>query len=467
MRIGVACFARPTFDVPYAQDKARAAMAMVRAGGVEIVGDDQLLMDEAAARARLDMFTDTALDGVLVIQASFSDAVMSRILGETVTVPIVFWAFPEPRTGGRLRLNAFCGINLALHALSRIGRAASTLYGDPDQPLAATALAALLNRAPAVPATRAANDLDPLAGEQVVQALNGQRIGLVGEHQAGFDTCAFDARALADRHGMTVAPITVRDMIDRARAVPVDQVAVTAAETRARLDNLDEMEPEATDKALRSYLALRGWADEAALGGLAVRCWPETFTEYGCAVCGAMARLNQEQIPASCEADVPGAIGSMALQALSGTPALLVDIVDMDDASDTIVLWHCGLAPLDMCDPSVKPKAQIHSNRRKPLLHEFPLKPGVVTFARVSEAFGSSKLVIGTGSMQTAPPSFTGTSGVLRPTAGAAVMCARLLAAGLEHHVSITYGDVRAGLESWAYRIGLPVLDLDAVEDAA
>jgi hypothetical protein len=37
------------------------------------------------------------------------------------TTPIAIWAVPEPRIGGRLRLNAYCGLNLAAHAHGRAG----------------------------------------------------------------------------------------------------------------------------------------------------------------------------------------------------------------------------------------------------------------------------------------------------------------------------------------------------------
>ena len=60
------------------------------------------------------------------------------------------------------------------------------------------------------------------------------------------------------------------------------------------------------------------------------------------------------------------------------------------------------------------PRGTIHSNRQLPLLMEFPLKPGRVTVARLSEATGELRLVIGTGEMVQAPPAFTGTTGVLR-----------------------------------------------------
>ena len=67
-----------------------------------------------------------------------------------------------------------------------------------------------------------------------------------------------------------------------------------------------------------------------------------------------------------------------------------------------------------MADEEATPTATIHTNRKMPLLYEFPLKPGRVTFVRLSQAKGRETMVIGTGEMLRRPMAFTGTSGVVR-----------------------------------------------------
>ena len=146
-----------------------------------------------------------------------------------------------------------------------------------------------------------------------------------------------------------------------------------------------------------------------------MRCWPEFFTELGCAACGAMSMLTDAMTPCSCEADVNGTVTQLILQWLSGEQAFGTDVVGFDMARDEAVVWHCGLAPLSMADPTVQPRGTIHSNRKLPLLMEFPLKPGRVTIARLTQSGnGAYRLVVGGGEMLRAPMSFTGTSGVLR-----------------------------------------------------
>jgi hypothetical protein len=80
--------------------------------------------------------------------------------------------------------------------------------------------------------------------------------------------------------------------------------------------------------------------------------------------------------------------------------------------------------------------------------------------ARLSEATGDYRLVVGGGEMLRAPMSFSGTSGVLRFDRPATEVLDRLLGEGLEHHVSLTYGDHVPALLALAKMLDLPVLCL-------
>jgi L-fucose isomerase-like protein len=153
------------------------------------------------------------------------------------------------------------------------------------------------------------------------------------------------------------------------------------------------------------------------------------------------------------------------LQAISGETAFITDLVSIDAESDTGVLWHCGLAPVSMADPDVPVKATVHSNRKLPLLFEFPLKPGRVTLTRLHrfpEGAGQAgyRLVIGGGEMVQAPISFGGTNGVVRFDRPAEQVFDTVMNEGLEHHFCLTYGDFRRELAAFADLVGLPVLHL-------
>ena len=399
-------------------------------------------MDGAAIDACIAELAAADIDMILMLQSTFADSTMILQLARAIDAPLLMWALPEERVGGRLRINSFCGVNLAAHGLTRAGLRYETIYAAVNEE---AALQKLHNFA---------------ISARVKKRLAGTRIGRLGEHPDGFDTCRVNHEALKAQFGLEVAQFDLDSFFARARQAESARVDALATDLGDRLDGFAEMEREATRGTLGAYVALDELVNEEKLSGMAVRCWPEFFTDLGCSACGAMSLLSNALTPSSCEADVNGTITQLILQWISGEAAFGSDIVAFDADAEEAVLWHCGLAPLSMADPDLVPEATIHSNRQKPLLMQFPLKPGRVTVARLSEATGEFRLVIGGGEMLKAPPAFTGTSGTIRFDSGAAAVMDTILREGLEHHISLTYGDHQDALESLALMLDLPVLRL-------
>jgi L-fucose isomerase-like protein len=466
LRYGVAALARPTFDVPFAEDMKNRSFAALEAAGIEAVGPRELLFDRAAAeRAVVGISAAGPVDLLLILQVTFTDATMTVELARKAQVPLAIWALPEPRAGGRLRLNAYCGLNLAAHALGRAGATHGWLYAAPEDADVARQLRGLSR--PAGKAPTRARPVQTVAGDAAVRdadralaTLAGSTITVIGQHPEGFDTCEYDEPLLDRLAGMHVNTIPLGQLFDRARAADAGRVAGVRAAAAAEVRGLDEVDPDQLDRSFRVFCALEDVRRDSGARGLAVRCWPEMFTEYGCAACGPMAMMNQQRVPSACEADVNGSITQLLLQELADEPAWMADLVDITPADDTAVLWHCGLAPLSMRDPEVPAEATIHTNRRMPLLHQFPIKPGRITLARLSRARNEVKLMIAGAEVIRAPMAFTGCSGTIRFDRPAAEVHETIMQEGLEHHFALAYGDHKPALRAIAARWGLPLLEL-------
>lgn len=368
LTLGLVPLARTTFDIPLATDVLAQVRSRLAGAGLTLTGPASLIttLDEAQDAAR-ELATSPP-DLLLVLQATFANSTMVMSLAELVDAPLLLWAIPEDRTGGRLRLNSLCGVNLGTHALKRAGHPYHHLYAPPDDDQALKTIRTLA-----------------LAG-RVARRLRQARIGRIGENPAGFEPCSLDREVLQARFGLDIVQVTLPALFQSVRAVDPHEIDESLANLGGRVDGLAELDQSALHGTLGTYRALRQLAAREKLDGLAVRCWPEFFTELGCAACGAMSMLSDEQTPCSCEADVNGTITQLILQWISGEPAFGTDLVSVDVAEDVTVLWHCGLAPLTMADPTVRPRGTIHSNRRLPLLMEFPLKPGRVTLAQIGRA---------------------------------------------------------------------------------
>src|SRR5690606_11387942 len=137
-------------------------------------------------------------DLLLLLQASFADSSMAVLLAEAAharRVPVLLWAVPDAREGGRLRLNSLCGINPAGHALTLRGVPYDYLLAQPD----ADDAVAKVERLARVGRAR--------------RVLDQATIGLVGEHPAGFDTCAYDAGDLDALFGVRVRPVALAETL--------------------------------------------------------------------------------------------------------------------------------------------------------------------------------------------------------------------------------------------------------------
>lgn len=436
--------ARTTFDMQLAQANAALAQRTLQAAFADLHVVETLITDAETLTQAIEQLRAAPISLIVVFQATFADSSAVVALAEASRVPLLLWAAPEPATGGRLRTNALCGINLAAFALKRRGLPYVFCHAAPDSPEAIRL------------AQRAA------AAAEALLALRHAKIGVIGEHPQGFEPCAYDAERLRARFGVHVQPYALEDAFIAADRVPAERVTARYADLAAKLSNLTELNAVQVRGTLSFHEALRDHIAAERLHGVAVRCWPETFIKRDCAVCASSSLLCDDGIPATCEADVHGVLSGLILQGVGATATFGADMVAADPENNTLTFWHCGLAPLSMCAPNFVPRGALHSNRQRPLLMEFPLKAGRVTIARLTQAgdSGDYRLIVGTGEMLSAPMQFSGTSGVFRPDSGAAHALQVILQEGLDHHFTLAYGDFADALTLLADFAQLPIIRL-------
>ena len=132
IRIGFVPIARPTFDLDLAREMTARVHERICAIQYDVVGSQELVMDGEAVEVRIAELAAADIDMILMLQASFADSTMVLQLAKAIDAPLLMWALPEARVGGRLRINSFCGINLAAHGLQRAGLRYDYVYAAPD-----------------------------------------------------------------------------------------------------------------------------------------------------------------------------------------------------------------------------------------------------------------------------------------------------------------------------------------------
>ena len=457
--IGYLALARETFDVDFAESKFSEAKNLLKSITSEALGFNQLVTNDYIAKKALDFFAKNECDKIFLFQTTFTDAKFILNFAQDVKKPICIVSFPEPRTGGRLRLNSICGLNLGMHSLIKNNISPEFIIMEEDSKANKLSFSQFIESNKNSVKTLWKKATTDRNQSSFTDTVDMQKIGVIGTRPEGFDTCDYDSVEVKDKLNVSLIDIDLDDLFEESRNVNNSTIAATKKRIASYLEGTQELEQDEFDKSISIYHGLDSLKEKHNLDAFAIRCWPETFTEYGCASCGPMAMMNEKKVSCACEADVLGGISCNILNQINDRPSLLVDIVDVDKADNSLVFWHCGLAPISMAKEGTA-KSGIHSNRKKPLLHDFSLKAGEITIFRVSKARNKLQFFVLKGAVIDRPNSFSGTSGVISLGSDSAHKAEQMFKGGLEHHVAFTYGDISDQLVRLGNQMDIPTYTL-------
>ena len=457
--IGYLALARETFDVEYAESKFKIAKSLLLSLSPDAIGYENLITNDEDADSALSFFNSNDFEKIFLFQTTFTDAKFLLNFAKSIQKPICIVSFPEPRTGGRLRLNSICGLNLAMHSLIKNDITPDFVIMEEDDKANEMSFSNFIKSKNE--SKKIAWDIATIANinADFDYSIDKQTIGIIGTRPEGFDTCDYDSNEVTSKLNVSLVDLELEDLFDEAKDIEVETIVKTKSTVSSYLAGTEELVQEEFDKSLSIFHGLENLKDKHNLDAFAIRCWPETFTEYGCASCGPMAMMNEKKVSCACEADVLGGISCNILNQMNNNPSLLVDIVDVDKSDNSLVFWHCGLAPISMAKEGTA-RSGIHSNRKKPLLHDFSLKEGEITIFRVSKARGRLQFFVMKGQVLDRPNSFSGTSGVINLGENSAHKLEQMFKGGLEHHVAFTYGDISDKLIHFGQQMDIPTYTL-------
>ncbi|SMB97298.1 L-fucose isomerase [Thermanaeromonas toyohensis ToBE] len=440
IKLGLVMLGRPQFDISLAQQFWGRVKTALESWGIDnIVALEEPVTRPQQAISAAQKLQGKDLDAVLVVQGTFTDASLILNLTRDLALPLLIWAIKEEPTGERLRLNSFCGLNLAAHALTAAGRKFKGIYGEPDTPQVQREILAFIRAAAAI------------------RWLKGKKLGIVGQRPPGYYTSNFDEIGLYTTFGISVEYIPLFEVFSLADKINLEE---QEASLTSNLDGYKQVEAGAVQKSLQGYLALRRIAIDKALDALAIECWPDFMVTYGGAACFALGKLNDEGIVAACEADVNGAITMLLAHYWSDKATFLADLVVGDKEKNELIFWHCGGAPPSLIARNLKPVASVHPNRKVPLSLYFPLREGETTISRLSPGKdGRYRILLGKGIGLQTPLLFSGNTLLIRLERPVTSVLDTILSHGFEHHYIIAYGDL---IQEW--REFARLLDLEIVE---
>ena len=171
--------------------------------------------------------------------------------------------------------------------------------------------------------------------EAARRALAGKRIGILGHPSDWLISSVWDDAALQDRLGLTTDYMPMEDLLailkDPADAFDVPEVLPMAKDIRASFPG-----------AVQIYRALKAIVAERGYGAITLRCFDLLGTVHNTG-CYALAQLNSDGIPSSCEGDVSALLSMMIAHALTGCTGFQANPARIDVETGEMLFAHCTI----------------------------------------------------------------------------------------------------------------------------
>jgi L-fucose isomerase-like protein len=172
--------------------------------------------------------------------------------------------------------------------------------------------------------------------------LAGRRLGCVGAPSDWLVASLPTAAAVAGAWGVELVDVDLPEVLDAVRAVPAAETAPLIADLLGAADAVVEPAPADLQDAAAVLVALRAVFARHDLHACTVRCF-DLVTRLRTTGCYALSRLNDEDLIAGCEGDVPSTLTMMWLHALAGEVPFMANPQQVDVPGGRLWLSHCTI----------------------------------------------------------------------------------------------------------------------------
>ena len=424
IKLGFLCFAGEDFDYKAAGEIFASSKEKLTSLA-EITSHHTVVLRSEDLQATITKFQRQSLDCIVLQIGNFPNGRLVMKFIQNFDVPMIVWAVPEPKRQKDLKLNSFCGANMVTSTLYKLGKFYKFVYGGFDDEQVLKKLE------------------DFIKSVSAAKKLRNSTIGLVGYHTPGFNNIAFDELKLSKKTGVAVHHIDLSELKAAMAEIPQEKVTASIDELKSQV-SLNQMKDEDFQIYGKMFNAFKFLAERYDCGSFAVKCWPEALDLLGMNICPVMSRLADDGIITGCEGDVYGTVTMLIQHFLTEQQPFLADMISVDRLDNTGLFWHCGNAPASLAaDPSkvaIKNVPCVFG-----LACSFGCKSGPITIARLSQG-ADYKMLLVFGQAIPDQEVVSGTS-VKVKFPDVANLMNTIIYQGFEHHFSLIYGDITAGIE--------------------
>lgn len=432
--IGIVCLGRFTYDVAAAKKiYAKAQDDLKTIENIDWVIVPEVVISQDDAKAAAETMLKHNVDAVAVISGTFHLGHLALIIDRMVKKPVLLWAFEElPYNGGKIRLNSVCGANLN----------ASNLYKSGNDTYECTV----------------SNTIDRkwVDAVRMKASLEKSHFGIAGYRADGFFNLGIDELLNFRQCGILLDHYELEDMYNQ----EVHEADVSKYEEKIAGSfvcsgiNKTQVKKVAalcakTDKFLNSN----------KIDALAIRCWPEYAAKYGVAPCAMMSVLQSQDRILACEGDVEGAMTMLAAAAAGAETPFLADLSQVNFKENFAIMWHCGVAPVNLCDSKCECSLDTYFAGGKGVTAGFVLKPGKINIVRIDTARGKTRLLIGRGEAIPMDKQLTGTYAKVKFEHPVKELLETVMNTGVAHHVAVVYGEYIDVYRKFAKLMGWEIIE--------
>ena len=426
-KVGFIALTKASWATPEIDNLRKTALASLKTLPYEIVDGNGLTTTAAEASALCTDLRKQDVSAVVVFMATFPVGAIIPVIAKELPVPVVLVSTPEkPQAGGMWTQNSFCGSNMAVHTLRKLGRKNSFVFGPADQ------TGELVKK--------------PLTLIKCLADLAAAKIGLVGGRVPGFYTSNCDEMRLRAKIGSEVEVIDIIELVDTAKKLSAEEAARGVEAVRKTASTCCAKVEKEIESGGRMYEAFLKTAAKYNLTAYAVRCWPEWSDIFGIAPCAVLGMLNNDRMVSSCEGDVLGAVLMQMETSLSGGIPFFADLISFDYDQNTAVLWHCGAAPSAICrkfeETTLNQHFRVDGGNKKGLTNEFSMKAGPITLAQLDEDGDGYRMLIAKGNALDTEPFIRGNPLNVRFDCSVERLINTIMTEGFKHHYSIIHADI-------------------------
>jgi len=443
IKVGYAPLKQPYFDQEWAREIHQRSLNLLRnLEQVKLIEPEGTITTEEDAWKAAKLFHRENVDLVLIQCINADSGILTSVIGPNSDAPILVWSTPEPTMHETsLVANSFCGAMIITSTLRRHNIKYKHLHGFPED----EEFKRKLERSIRVLGC--------------ISMLKESKLGLVGYQSPGFHHVSFDEMLLRRTFGMSVQHIDLSEVFAETQNLSEEAIMKEENEIKQEGIRAENVTEEDFKKTASVSLSLKNIAKKYGIAAFAVKCFPEFNDLFKLAPCTAIGRTTDRGIMTACEGDMIGALTMLIEYYLTGNPVFFVDLISLDEKTNTGVVWHCGNAPICMAENPQEVRYEQHSilAQESPmgLTREFACKPGSITCARISERENNYCMYAIGGEAVKGDPTLRGTSMKIKFYQPVEKIGKILFEDGVENHFAVVYGDIRDQLEEFSKWTGI------------